>query len=202
MLYAQSEAGEKILPEKYGRAICSFCNGVVIAKCGEIVYHHWAHQSNKECDEWHEPESDWHLKWKSLFPKENVEVTIKKNDKRHRADVVGNEGAVIELQHSPISPLVIRERENFYGNMLWIFDLSLKQKHFEKKEPINEIEFSFKWQNPRRTLIACKKPFYFDFGMKKMLCVTRLSYSGFGNGYYIEKDEFILKHGGITQTAI
>jgi len=201
MLYAQSETGEKILPEKYGRAFCPFCNGVVIAKCGEINYHHWAHQSNKECDEWHESESDWHLKWKSQFPKENVEVTIRKNDKRHRADVVGNEGAVIELQHSSISTIAIREKEVFYKNMLWVFDLANKQHFFKRKEQINEREFSFKWVSPKRSLIACKKPLYFDYGMKKMLCVTKFSYAGYGTGYYVEKNEFILEHGGIPQPA-
>jgi hypothetical protein len=32
-----------------------------------------------------------------MFPKENVEVAITKNGKRHRADIVGSEGTVIEL---------------------------------------------------------------------------------------------------------
>jgi hypothetical protein len=41
----------------------------------------------------------------------------------HRADVVTASGGVVELQHSPISPEVIAEREAFYGErMAWIFD--------------------------------------------------------------------------------
>ena len=62
MLYAMSEAGEKILPTKHDHAYCPFCNGIVIAKCGEIMSHHWAHKSLKECDDWYEPETDWHLR--------------------------------------------------------------------------------------------------------------------------------------------
>ena len=201
MLYAQSDSGEKISPTKYGRAFCPFCNGVVIAKCGEIVYHHWAHQSKTECDEWHEPESDWHLGWKSQFPKESVEVTIKKDEKRHRADIVGHKGTVIELQHSPISTVVIREREMFYENMVWVFDLAQKQHFFKRKGHISSEEFSFKWSSPKRSLFACKKHLYFDFGMKNMLCVTKFSYAGFGTGYYVDKDEFILEHGGTPQIA-
>jgi competence CoiA-like predicted nuclease len=161
MLYAQSEAGEKILPTKNGRAFCPFCNGAVIARCGEIYYHHWAHRSYKGCDEWHEPESDWHLNWKSMFPKQNVEVTITKHGKRHRADIMGNNGRIIELQHSPISTTVIRERESFYENMLWIFDWSPKQDEFEVIDQINENEFIFKWQTPKWSLAECRKPFYF-----------------------------------------
>lgn len=41
----------------------------------------------------------------------------------HRADVVTASGGVVELQHSAISPEVITEREEFYGErMAWIFD--------------------------------------------------------------------------------
>lgn len=199
MYYAQSELGEKISAIKHGRAICPFCKGVVIAKCGEIVHHHWAHQSNKKCDEWHDVESDWHLKWKSQFSKEYVEVTIEKNDKRHRADIIGYQGIVIELQHSPISTVVIREREMFYENMVWVFDLSHKYHFFRRIRQINTKEFAFKWKYAKRSLTACTKPIYFDYGMKKMLFVTDLTYSGIGTGYYVDKDVFILENDGIPQ---
>jgi hypothetical protein len=41
----------------------------------------------------------------------------------HRADIVTAAGAVVEVQHSPISSDVITAREEFYGErMAWIFD--------------------------------------------------------------------------------
>lgn len=40
----------------------------------------------------------------------------------HRADIVAKDGAVIELQHSPISVDEILARERFYGKMLWLID--------------------------------------------------------------------------------
>lgn len=101
------------------KAKCSGCGDDVIAKCGEIKIWHWAHV-NKECDSWYEPESAWHIGWKSLAPPDNQEVVIGP----HRADIRTSKGTVIELQHSPISPEEIREREQFYGDMIWIFDAS------------------------------------------------------------------------------
>jgi competence CoiA-like predicted nuclease len=167
MLYAASESGEKIFPVKQGRAFCPFCRSIAIAKCGEIYAHHWAHETNKECDEWYESESDWHLNWKSMFSKEYVEVTIQKNRQRHRADIVGHNGTVIELQHSPISITVISERELFYENMIWLFDMAHKRQAFTRKSHKGEIEFPFKWSHPKLSLLTCKKPIYFDFGTKK-----------------------------------
>jgi hypothetical protein len=58
------------------------------------------------------------LAWQHLVEQEHVEVTIG----THRADIVGNRGKVIELQHSSIPPDDINARENFYGDMIWVFD--------------------------------------------------------------------------------
>ena len=144
------------------------------------------------------------LQMEKPIPKRKCRSNYQKNDKRHRADIVNNQGVVIELQHSSISTVVMRERELFYENMLWVFDLAGKRKSFEKRgqidEQTNEKEFSFKWTHPKRSLFVCKMPLYFDYGTKKMLCVTKISYRGFGTGYFVEKDEFILEHGGIPKT--
>jgi len=99
-------------------AVCPGCGGEVHSKCGELVQWHWAHRSN-ECDPWSEPESAWHLDWKNRFPAEWQERVI--GD--HRADVLTPRG-VIEFQKSAISTSMIREREQFYGRMIWIVDAS------------------------------------------------------------------------------
>lgn len=199
MLYAISEIGEKILPFKHGRAHCPECDGLVIARCGEIMPPHWAHQSLRDCDDWYEPESAWHLAWKGMFPKEQVEISISRNNRRHRADIVGDEGTVIELQHSAISPETIHERENFYENMIWIFDASSKQRDFRRVNSLTEIEFQFRWLYPKRSVISCEHPVYLDFGLKKLLRITKLSYTGFGEGHYKDKAEFILEYGGTPE---
>lgn len=90
---------------------------------------HWAHKSLIDCDPWYEPESQWHVDWKMLFPADCQEVVVG----RHRADVKTARG-VIEFQRSHISMAEISEREEFYGDMVWI----LKGEDFEQNFDIRE----------------------------------------------------------------
>lgn len=103
-------------PELAG--LCPGCGGEVIAKCGEVLQWHWSHRA-AECDPWSEPESGWHIAWKNQFPADWQERVI--GD--HRADVLTPRG-VIEFQKSAISTKQIREREHFYGRMVWVIDAS------------------------------------------------------------------------------
>lgn len=93
---------------------CPCCGQRVIPKCGKLVTWHWAHKQ-RDCDPWYEPESAWHIAWKSRFPKEWQEVTV--GD--HRADVRTPLG-VIEFQNSSLTAEAIYEREKFYGKMIWV----------------------------------------------------------------------------------
>lgn len=106
--------GARRRPSPGWRGCCPQCGADVLAKCGEQKAWHWAHKS-ADCDSWSEGESAWHQGWKNYFPEDWREVTI--GD--HRADVLTPLG-VIELQNSPITPAMIREREAFYGRMIWI----------------------------------------------------------------------------------
>lgn len=117
---------------------CPGCGGEVLAKCGEVVEWHWAHRAS-ECDPWSEPESAWHIGWKDRFPGEWQERVMG----NHRADVLTPRG-VIEFQKSSISTCEIREREQFYGRMVWVIDAAefsferhtgLHRKAYERIEP-------------------------------------------------------------------
>lgn len=48
--------GKKIEPQKGLRAICPYCGDEVIAKCGSVKIHHWAHKTELKCDNWKEKE--------------------------------------------------------------------------------------------------------------------------------------------------
>lgn len=227
MFYALSETGERITPVKHGRAICPLCQSEVISKCGDIYCHHWAHKSIKDCDPWSESESEWHLNWKKVFPKDYTEVTLVRNEKRHRADIVAKDGTVIELQHSPISSEVIRERESFYKDMIWIFDMSDESVlsrftnlgrlvktaryyhggwvnsgessyHVIKWELIDGREFSFAWHSFRKSLLICERPVYFDFGKPLILRIVSLDDRGYG-GVVFGKGSYIRKNELITK---
>lgn len=100
---------------------CDFCGSKMIAKCGIHRIWHWAHHGDHDCDRWWEPETEWHLHWKSKFPIEWQEVVHLAGDgERHIADVKTADGRVIEFQYSAISPRERQSRENFYGSMVWV----------------------------------------------------------------------------------
>jgi hypothetical protein len=126
--------GEKTAAAPLLRGQCPGCDGLVIPKCGSIKRWHFAHSANIDCDPWYEGETDWHLDWKALFPKEFVEITIG----RHRADI-SLSGYVIEFQHSPISPEQLRERQAEYKRVVWVFDASTRKIELRTREISSEV---------------------------------------------------------------
>lgn len=193
-MYAQAPDGERIEALPTARGICPACGGVLIPKCGEINVWHWAHKSLIDCDPWYESETDWHLSWKRLMQPERCEVVIGP----HRADIVGNGNRVIELQHSPISVGEIRERETFYGDMVWLFDM---REAFENKNiilwfPVEGVEFPYTfnnlhWKRPRKSILYCRKPVCLDFGVY-IYQVTRWATKGrCAEGIISNRNQFI-----------
>ena len=143
-------------------ANCPMCGEKVISKCGEINVWHWAHEAKINCDYFGEHETAWHRDWKKCFAKENTEIIIQNDGKKHIADVC-YKGKVLELQNSPISPDQINERENFYKNMIWVFNGYDFFSNFDIRKKEGEY-FSFRWKHPRKSIWACNKRVFFDFG--------------------------------------
>lgn len=119
MQYATLPDGTRTLATRDAQdAQCPTCGSSVQARCGQLNIHHWSHTNRTDCDSWSESEGPWHLDWKKNFPAQWHEVTITP----HRADIHTSGGVVVELQHSSISIEEIGEREDFYGDMIWVFD--------------------------------------------------------------------------------
>ncbi len=152
MRYAYVD-GEKVEPTKLAKGVCLACDGKVQAKCGKIKVHHWAHEAG-ECDPWAEPMGAWHRAWQDVVQREHVEVVRKP----HRADIVGEGGTVIELQHSSIDPDTIAAREAFYGDMVWLFDATHRFRYFRSGPR------AFFTMGQHKHIPFCKEPVYFDFG--------------------------------------
>lgn len=157
MIFALDENKRRIKARPDSTAICPCCSSIVISKCGQINEWHWAHQTIDDCDNWHEPESEWHKGWKAYWGEQYCEKVIG----RHRADVFYKD-IVIELQNSHISPAEIREREDFYGQMIWIFKSQSFSDNFDLRPHGNY--YSFRWKHPRKSIWACEKPVLFDLG--------------------------------------
>lgn len=170
----------------------------MIAKCGSTKVWHWAHRQ-RDCDRWSEGESEWHRSWKALFPEAWQEVVIGE----HRADLLTPFG-VIELQNSPISAETIREREAFYGRMIWIvnaecWDLELhhqwRLRKISRPDPIlhpvmwaqytqkmakvinaheSDRNQELRWRWPSKSWLAARKQIYLDCGDGDLLQVRKL----------------------------
>lgn len=144
----------KSLPQKGLKGICRGCGAEVIAKCGPIKVHHWAHVSNIDCDYGHEPETQWHRDWKNQFPEQFREVHFEDGNlnRYHRADIHTPSEVTIEFQHSPISTEEFKSRCKFYKNLIWVIDGTGFEKNFsigeaipDPSDPIlKEFDFSIK----------------------------------------------------------
>lgn len=89
----------------------------LIAKRGDKRIHHYCHKNDVNCQS-SKGKSEFHLYWQSRIKPENLEITME----NHRADIKINE-LVIEIQHSVMKKEIIKEREDFYKNLVWIFDV-------------------------------------------------------------------------------
>lgn len=173
MLYAEEGGARR--PARPGRVgVCPLCGGEVIAKCGQLRVWHWAHRSLADCDTWSEPVGPWHLSWQRIVQPRFLEVTVGP----HRADIRTHDGLVIELQHSPIKPQEIAERERFYGDMLWVFDAT------HRFWSVRSGEWIFFSLGRVRHLETCRRPLLLDFGGQLVevtsLGETQCGFSGFG----------------------
>jgi len=114
---------KKIEAVKGAKGYCPSCGSELIAKCGEIKVHHWAHKGNRNCDPWWENETEWHRAWKDKFPAEWQEIIhYADNGEKHIADVKTPTGWILEFQHSYLKPEERSSREEFYSKLIWIVD--------------------------------------------------------------------------------
>jgi hypothetical protein len=114
--------------------LCCCCSMPVVAKCGNRKIWHWAHKSKKDCDNWWEPETEWHRNWKEEYLIEWQEKSFydKITNEKHIADVFTSNKLVIEFQHSNIHSQERTSREQFYKNMVWVVDGTRLKRDFPR----------------------------------------------------------------------
>ena len=153
MIY--NAARETATPRARGE--CPLCGATLIAKCGQLVTWHWAHQADAECDPWTEPESEWHRGFKALFERAGYRIEVVIGP--HRADVVSPAGHIIELQYDYQSADKIAAREEFYGpDMAWIY-----RCHWDARlSPARHA--GFHWQHPAPSMLVHQRPLIWELG--------------------------------------
>ncbi|MFO7904265.1 MAG: hypothetical protein R6U98_16495 [Pirellulaceae bacterium] len=146
--------GIKSLPQPGVWGECLTCGGTVISHCGTQIVHHWKHRAGGECDTWAENVGPWHIGWQDFVRLGFKEVTIR----GHRADIIGNNETVVELQHSNMPVPEIAEREEFYGKMVWVFDAT------ERFKVITTGQRAFFSLGQNKHIPKCTKSVFLDFG--------------------------------------
>jgi hypothetical protein len=106
-----------------------FCPGGHLLKAVRplVKKHYFSHHAGCACDWKRSGMTPWHANWQKICLVDHTEKRIVKDDRLHIADILTPEGKVIELQHSYISDADIREREEFYGELSWLLDMSDKK---------------------------------------------------------------------------
>jgi hypothetical protein len=106
----------------------------MIAKCGDIKLHHWAHKGKIICDPWWENETEWHRSWKNNYEEAWQEIALRDevNNEVHIADVRTADNLVIEFQYSYISTAERISREKFYKKMIWVVDGSRRKTDYSR----------------------------------------------------------------------
>ena len=173
--------GVRRVPEPGLLGKCPIFGHPMVAKCGEINAHHWAHQGSSTCDPWWENETDWHRTWKEQFPADWQEYVQHAEDgERHIADVKTHDGWVLEFQHSRISPDERLSREAFYQSLIWVVDGLRRERDAaqfarawaggESRNPLsNKRRCPFPKGALLRDWVGSRAHVFFDFGAEQAL---------------------------------
>lgn len=132
MLTAKGEDGRRISVinndgSKNTKAFCPCCGKSMVAKAGEVRIPHWAHCKAERCDEWWEPETEWHVEWRNRFlnvegavAKVEIEHVLEKNGAKHFSDVRINDELSLVLRRARLDENTINNRISFFGDLIWI----------------------------------------------------------------------------------
>jgi len=165
---------ERALPSPRATGSCPKCGGPVIAKCGDIKVHHWAHRGRTSCDHGRDQRTPWHHAWQNMFPTDWLERRhCAESGEIHIADVRTERGLIIEVQHSPLRAEEISAREGFYRNMVWVVNGARVQADLLRFLK-GSRSASSPWRHafylvsaPERFFpqawLKCRKPVFFDF---------------------------------------
>jgi hypothetical protein len=140
--------------------------------------------------------TDWHIGWQKLVPSGQREIRVTRGGVWHRADIRATDGQIVEVQHSPIKLPKIREREEFYGDMVWLWDLTEADLSFDPQDPeAPPGYFRFEWSTGVRfAIVRSERQAFFDLGKNRIFQVGAMSYDGkavSGWGKAIDKAQMV-----------
>lgn len=138
---------------------CPECGEKMVQRHGEIRTPHFAHYPNTQCtDAWRYDESNWHVKYQSMFPKENQEIVKELDGKKHRADVLYEDRKiVIEIQGERLRQDEFEQRNKFFNalgyKVIWLFDESRIFENESINYGYHRMACMRDWIRPSRTFL-------------------------------------------------
>ena len=160
MRFSLDQYGHRVYIDEANRNetyYCPECAEKMVQRHGEIMTHCFAHYPNTQCtDAWHYDESDWHIKFQSLFPLDNQEVVLEHEGTKHRADVCYPERkVVIEIQGERIRQTEFEARNDYFRKLgyhiIWIFDESRVFENESINYGYRRMACTRFWEHPSKT---------------------------------------------------
>lgn len=176
---------ERATPSPRATGSCPACGRPVIAKCGDVKVHHWAHRGKTSCEHGREQKTPWHNAWQSQFSTDWLERRDYAESGEVRiADVRTERGVTIEVQHSPLCAQEIAARERFYRNLVWVVNGArvkadlLRFLRWSRSAPTAWRRGVYLTSGPEQILpsawVNCDAPVVFDFkGKWNLMEVTK-----------------------------
>ena len=160
MRFSLDQFGHRVYIDEANRNetyYCPECAEKMVQRHGEIMTHCFAHYPNTQCtDTWHYDESDWHIKFQSLFPLDNQEVVLEHDGTKHRADICYPERKlVIEIQGERIRQTEFKARNEYFRKLghhiIWIFDESRVFENESINYGYRRMACTRNWEHPSKT---------------------------------------------------
>ena len=170
-----------------------------------LIRQYWAYVGGQpKFTNGYEPESEWHISWKTPVQDQYCEVIFGENNE-HRADILGSNNTVIEIQHSIIDIRDSRARIDFYKGatgrrVIWVVDIQefWRTRFFLSAKSNSNGHYSVTWKPKRSWLwdIAATPDtnLFLEFNQSSDKLLQAWIHQGNMFSKFISKQEFFLRY--------
>lgn len=152
---------QKVRAQVAGSGAIGTCpwTGLPVKACVGEILQYWAYIGGApKLPAGYEDESEWHGQWKATIDDTCCEVVMGPNNE-HRADILGSNNTVIEIQHSRIDIRHSKDRVDFYRahtgrRVIWVVDIQDIWRNTFNIDGTRDDKGNFlvKWRNIREWL--------------------------------------------------
>ena len=158
------------------RVFCAYGHPIV-GKKGTKQTWHYAHKSGYDND-CARKMGEWHRWWQGRMEEDFLEIIMEKEFPegsghltKHIADALNANDCVVEFQKSVVPPQIIKEREAFYEDMIWVFycgehriEIEKQRGRFMKAKLVGGSKF----------FLEAKRRTFLDFDQRGVLELMRI----------------------------